>query len=246
MMELRNITDIHTHILYGVDDGPKEMTESVKMALKAYRAGVRTIVATPHMTPGEYDVSTAEIIEKAAILEEAVNERLTAEGREKLTIHTGQEAYYCDDLPEMLLQKKALTIAGGRYALVEFDPAAPYENIFSAARHLTDAGFVPVIAHMERYRNLYDGEKISEMISVGALLSLNYASLTGSFLDPSVRMARKLVKDGAAALLASDMHGLSWRPPMYEEAFCWMEKHLEKEQIYSLACGFPKAVTENR
>lgn len=244
-MTKQRIIDIHTHILYGVDDGAKTPAESLAMAERAYEQGVRAIVATPHMYPERYTDRTAEIKEKAEELAALVGKRLKEKGyTEPMEFFTGQENGWCSSLPEMLAAGTALTLADSRFVLVEFDYGALYDVIFAAVRTLTDQGYVPVIAHVERIRSMYRPENLQEMISAGAWITMNYDTLTGSLLDPSVRTARRYVRDGAIAILTSDMHGTVHRPPEYRKTFDWLERHLPKEQIEDLTWNAPAAILD--
>ena len=245
MAGTQRIIDIHAHILPGVDDGARTMEESLAMAKLAYGQGVRAIIATPHRRPEETADRTDEITEKAAALREEVRKWQQREDlAEPLVICTGQENAWNEDLPEQLLKGSALPLAGSRFALVEFANEAPYDVIFAAVRHLTDAGFTPVIAHMERCRNLYRPENIQEMIRAGAMLSMNYDTIAGPFFAPSVITARRYVREGAVAILASDMHRRDWRPPAYQKAMGWLARHLEREHLDEITYDFPRTIIE--
>ena len=237
------IIDIHAHILPGLDDGARDMDESLAMAKLSYAEGVRAIVATPHRRPDETGSRSDEISERAAELIGRIRQWQQAEGlEERLAIYTGQENAWNEELPEQLINGKALTLAGSRYVLVEFAGAASYDVIFAAVRHLTDAGYVPVIAHMERYCNLYLPRNLQEIISAGAMLSMNYDTIAGPAFAPYVRTARGYVREGAVAILTSDMHQKDWRPPAYGKAMNWLTKHLPEEQVTEMTCGLPGAI----
>lgn len=241
------IIDIHAHILPGVDDGARDMDESLAMAKMAYAEGVRAIIATPHRRPEETKDRSDEINERTAGLIGKIREwQQENDLKEPLSLYTGQENAWNEELPEQLLDGKALTLAGSRYVLVEFAGAAPYDVIFAAVRHLTDAGYIPVIAHMERCRNLYLPRNLQEIISAGAMLSMNYDTIAGPVFSPYVHAARNYVREGAVAVLTSDMHQKDWRPPAYRKAMNWLINHLPEEQVTELTYSFPKTILKGK
>ena len=167
------ITDMHCHVLPGLDDGPKDMDESLEVLREAARQGIDTMICTPHFHPGRYKVHAAQIAKsiqevRMALIREHINLRLVA----------GQECYYYSGLVDELDSGNVLTMAGTSFVLVEFEPDALYTTLRRAVRELADAGYRPILAHYERYRCL-DGDvgRLDELRGLGAMLQLNFSRL---------------------------------------------------------------------
>lgn len=227
----RNIIDIHTHILPGVDDGARTMEEACRMLEEAIAQGVIAVVATPHgggregPTPGELRRLALQVQQEIARL------------HPKFRIFLGQELYFHEGLLEQLAADEVLTMAGTRYVLVEFNPAAPYSLLFRGIRALYNAGYQPILAHMERYRCLRQEENLLELLGSGCLFQMNYHGLAGSRWQREVRWRRSQVLEGRIHFLGTDMHRTDYRPPEIEEAFQWLEGHVEWKDRRMMAGG---------
>ena len=113
----KRIIDIHSHILPGVDDGAKTLEEALGTLMEAQRQGIEKIIVTPHYHPGRYIVTPAQIREKLALLSAECRKRNIC-----VELYPGQECFYHSGMSDALLNGKALTMAGSRYVLVEFEP----------------------------------------------------------------------------------------------------------------------------
>ncbi|MGN0158876.1 MAG: CpsB/CapC family capsule biosynthesis tyrosine phosphatase [Brotaphodocola sp.] len=230
MNDPKGIIDIHSHILPDVDDGAKNMRESVKMLLLAASQGVIGVIATPHY-------SRRNTIEG---LDQLRNE---LEGRIRrfypdFFIHLGQETYYHEELCSRLHDGKAMTMAGSRYVLVEFETSVSYKRLLQAIRKLSIAGYKPILAHMERYGCLRKAG-VGELLACGCALQMNYESLEGHWFSPEVRWCRNQIKKGSIHLLGTDMHRLSHRPPRIEKAWKWLETHISPEEVKRMTYANP-------
>ena len=219
------ITDMHCHVLPGVDDGPATMEESLATLREAERQGIGTLIVTPHFHPGRYVVPARQVLETL----ERVRQSAKAEGI-GIRLVPGQECYYYSGLLEQLETGRVLTMAGTRYVLVEFDTETQYTTITRAIRELRDGGYKPIVAHYERYRCLYQRrERLEEMRKNGAMLQLNFDRLVekGSLFHPNGW--RKLFRDGYVDFLGSDTHGMEFRPLHVDRALDWLYKDVDPE-----------------
>ncbi|MBP5254894.1 MAG: hypothetical protein J6Z23_05885 [Lachnospiraceae bacterium] len=203
------MTDIHAHILPGVDDGSDSMETSLEMAAMAADSGVTDIISTNHCNiPGEFDNYLDEGIR-------ARFERLRTEVRRMgipVKLHTGMEVFATEALPDLLKAGRVWTLAGTSYFLTEFafgeDPAF-CRGILESCRK---AGFRPVIAHPERYYFIQEDPAIAYGWCVsGAALQINKGSILGHFGKAPERTAHLLLSHGLAACTASDAHGIRFR-----------------------------------
>lgn len=208
-MEKMGITDIHTHILYGVDDGAEYLGDSMKLIAEEWDQGVQRIILTPHYGPkfGHPDRN---------ILEQRFHEieEETKKYYPDMKLYLGSELYYQKDTIQDLKDGKALTMAGTRYILVEFGIRDSYSRIFQAVQNMVYAGFLPIIAHVERYEAVFGHiDKAKDLVKAGAYLQVNTESFLGGFLDKRTAFCKKLLKEQLICFVGSDCHDMTNRRP---------------------------------
>ena len=224
--------DIHAHVLPGIDDGAKDWDTCLEMLRRSAESGVQAVIATPHYLPWRKNSSPQEI---EALCSETKKKLLEKHGI-TMDIYCGNEIYYTMDAIQNLRDGRILTLAKSNYVLVEFEPRTSYQLICRAVKEFRDAGYIPIIAHMERYDCLSQKEKLQEIKSMGALLQMNVEAFQGGLFDAESRRARKCLAEEQVDFLASDMHGLHRRSPIAEEELQWVLKKLkpkyQKELLY--------------
>ena len=138
-------TDIHSHVIWGVDDGAETEEETYRMLREAAADGIGRIICTPHVTPGVYRFPEDVFLDHLRKAEDYIV-------REKLSIrlYRGAEILYTDITPRLIREKAIPTLAGTQYLLVEFSPTDTGNHIRDALQKISSAGLIPVIAHMER------------------------------------------------------------------------------------------------
>lgn len=218
------IIDVHAHILPGVDDGARNMEESMQMLHMAYRQGVSKIIATPHFRfiPDKQYYGNEK--ERLSALCRELEEKGRAMGM-KVRIYLGQEILYFDGMTEYLENGWALTLGGSRYVLIEFPPLVAFATILRAVQTLERGGYLVVLAHIERYSCLREPGKLQALSEEGALFQMNYECFSGKLFDRGARWCRKQVLEGRIHLLGTDMHREDRRKPNVEPfASCLMRK----------------------
>lgn len=201
--------DIHCHILPGIDDGSDSMETSLKMLRMAEKDGISQIILTPHNKPWHRNRDHAGMEAKVGQL----RERLCREGL-GIELYTGGELYYRSGLTEELDQGMAETLAGSRYVLVEFDPAADYDYIRNGVYTLLMGGYYPIAAHVERYKNVCCKiGRIAELIDMGCLMQVNAGSITGQYGIGAKQLTKKMLKQNMIHFVATDAHDTERRPP---------------------------------
>lgn len=144
------MTDIHSHILPCLDDGARSIEQSIAMFRIAAMEGIHTIIATPHCYGHKKDASFEEV--------SATVDKMRAELEKEgilIDLYAGNEIYYRQGVEEEIENGKIHTLAGSSYVLVEFHPQEDYAYIFRALNRLSSYGYCPILAHAERYENLY-------------------------------------------------------------------------------------------
>lgn len=208
------LIDIHTHILFGVDDGAKTIGDSMGILEEEREQGVDKIILTPHYGPkfGHPD---------AAMLKEHYLELCEKAGQyyPEIRLYLGSELYYQQETVSDLDKGKALTMNDTRYVLVEFGVTESYSYIYRAIQDLSYAGYIPIIAHAERYDAVFDHvERVEDLINLGAYIQLNAESLIGGFFDKRASFCKKLAKEGLMHFLGSDCHDFRERKPHMAQA----------------------------
>lgn len=216
------IVDMHCHVLPGVDDGPKTMEDSMRLLAEAVRQGVNAMIVTPHFHPGRYKVYAEQNLETLnRVRYEAARQNLPIE------LIQGQECYYYSGLLEQLNAGKVLTMAGSRFVLVEFDPEVLYSVIRNGVRELISNGYLPIVAHYERYRCLQGHvERLEELRGDGAMLQMNFDRLLAKDGLFHRNPWRRLMLDGYVDFLGSDTHGMDFRPPHIDAAIAWIRREV--------------------
>ena len=209
------MTDIHCHILPGVDDGAESMDEALAMARMARASGVRRIIATPHCNlPGdERNYRSGAMTRRFNSLSRA----LQTAGID-VEILPGAEIFATPEVPELLRQKKLLTLANSRYLLMEFYFDEDAATMNGLLRRVAELGYVPVVAHPERYDAVQrDPYLVGRWFHSGYVIQLNKGSILGRLGRRSEAAADWILARGLAHTVASDAHSSEVRTPHMTE-----------------------------
>ena len=163
------ITDMHCHILPGLDDGAETMDETLSTLRTAWAQGITRMIVTPHFHPQRYVVTASQIRQSL----EAVRLAMKEAGIE-LELFAGQECYYYSGLVDQLDSGNALTMCDTRFVLVEFDPGCQFSYLLSGLQSLRHSGYIPIVAHFERYECLYREDHLEELRRQQYYLQMNF------------------------------------------------------------------------
>ena len=233
------LVDLHCHFVPGVDDGARDLAEAIAQLVEYERQDILTVVTTPHLAASaatsawrhEIEDSFAELADGAAAECPAVDLGLSFEFR-------------LDD-PDADLGDRRIGLGAGGRLLVEFPmlavPAYP-ERMLEV---VLEADWIPVLAHPERYSGVersYDW--IWRWREMGALMCLNAGSLWGEHGGEAQRVARRMLADGTADLVASDNHARPNRAATVRQAWDYLAEAGCEEQATLLAATNPAAVLD--
>ena len=224
------IIDIHSHILPGIDDGPNDWDVSLKMLAQSAKANVCKVVATPHYYPWRENATAEEI----RYLCQKAQDKLKKDYGLDIKVLPGQEIMYSIGVVEELKAGKILTLADGCYVLLEFMPDESFSVMYRAVREMIDGGYIPILAHVERYYCLHQRESLERLKAGGALLQMNLNALQGGLFSAQSRWARKLLKTEQIDYIASDMHDLTSRGPHTKEKIETVNKIIGLEYLQKL------------
>lgn len=200
-------TDIHSHVIWGVDDGG-ETEEETRIMLKAAAAdGIDRIICTPHVTPGVYEFPEETFQEHFYRAQDYI-----AEEKLGIELYQGAEILYTEGTPRFIREKRVATLAGSPYALIEFSPSDRLEHIAGALQKVAGAGVIPVIAHMERYPAIGKIEQVRDLKTrYHALVQINARTLTRK--QPLLRrkFMNRLFQEELVDFVATDTHAMPGR-----------------------------------
>lgn len=210
--------DLHVHYLPGIDDGPATLNETLAMLRLAYDTGSRTLVATPHLY--SFVAETLRPDDVRAAFARTRDELLAAAARPEhaflgeMSFREGAENHLGPELLADLERDRAVTLDRTRNVLVELPPFLPFAAARRALERIAGWGYVPVLAHVERYPMLLDHpEQLGELLAMGCIAQINAATVAGASGRPAARQALGLLQNGQAAIVASDGHNVGSRPP---------------------------------
>lgn len=198
---MHNIIDIHDHILFDVDDGAKNLNESLEMLERAYVGGCHTIILTPHFHLGRNYINNKKVKTNFDILKSEASKKFP-----DLDLYLGNEVYYSYDIPDMLERSEIFTLANSDYILVEYNEVAEIDFIKNSIIEIRQMGYLPVIAHVERIETVYDIKQVCDFIGMGAYIQVN----AGSVLRRN-RKVKKMLKNQLVHFISSDAHNLQNR-----------------------------------
>ena len=202
-----NITDIHGHYVFGVDDGAETIAESIEMIKLAYEQGVRNIFCTSH--------DTLDICEYNNNLK-LLKRELDNTGMD-IELYPGCEVMceeeYLNEIIEKLNNGFLMPMSKSNYVLMEFSPWTTTEEIRSCVSRIrSGTDYEPIIAHIERYMWLYDEPEIFECIKeMNLKVQINAYSLAEAYSPASRDFTRKLLKEKLVTFIGSDAHGTEGR-----------------------------------
>lgn len=235
--------DIHTHILPEIDDGARSLHESYEMAVMAVRSGVKAIVATPHSNHVIGYVNNDSGRQKW--LFETLRDVLQQE-KVPLQIYRGMEIMASLDVPEKIVSKKLLTLNQSKYVLIEFDFDEEPWWIEAILQKVQREGFVPIIAHPERYDCVQDNPAyLYDWRKQGALAQMNKGSLLGRFGSSIARTADALLTHHLFTCIASDAHSIHVRTTDMSEISRYVERFYSIEEKHLLLRQNPLSILRN-
>lgn len=227
------LTDIHCHILPGVDDGADTMEEARKMLRLEYEDGVRTIIATPHYREGMFEPVMRQVVKAYT----QVREMARGMG---MRLYLGCEYHTNSRMVKDLRRKRRPTMVGSSYVLTEFSGAHNYEKIRNQVYDLLTEGYQPILAHIERYPCLReDIQKVRELVDLGAYIQMNAGAILGESGSPIRKFGRQVMEEDLLHFIASDAHGVKYRRPNLGACAKYVSKKMGQPYAEKIFCGNP-------
>jgi protein-tyrosine phosphatase len=193
--------DMHSHLIPGIDDGSPSMDHTIAMLAKFEQLGYRKVVTTPHILNDVHPNTPQTILGGLADVKAEIK-RLGM----KIEIEAAAE-YYCDESFLPIIERNEILSFGSSFVLMEFGFFSPSQYEAQALFNLQVAGYVPVIAHYERYPYYFgDFKKVDALRERNIQIQVNLNSLTGHYGPGVKKMAEQLIKNKQVDFLGTDCH----------------------------------------
>ncbi len=233
--------DIHNHILYGIDDGASTIEKSVDMLKKAKQIGMTDVIVTPHYMEDGYKNDREELEFRFHCLKE-----MLAKENIEINLYLGEEIFIFPELKNNLMENKMISLNHSRYVLIELPLLEEIDYIEEVIFELCSEGYVPIIAHPERYFSSFKGlDRLESFIERGALLQINANSLVERYGKEPKKVAKMLLKKNMVHFVASDAHSRNGYK-MLEESLKVVKKIVGEETFKRMTVDNPKCILEDR
>lgn len=195
--------DIHTHLLYGIDDGSKSIEESIELLKNMEENGIEEIVLTPHyVESSKYNCNNCDKVK----LYQKLNQKLDEENI-KIKLYVGNEVFITPNIVKLIKDKEVSTINNSRYVLFEFPLRQIYNNTGEIISDIVSNGYTPILAHPERYTTFQENpDLLVEYLKMGVLMQANFTSLFGIYGKTSEKTLKYFLKNKWISFLGSDTH----------------------------------------
>lgn len=220
--------DMHCHIIPYTDDGAVDTDATIRMGKKAQEVGYTGIFATSHYIIHDNELVNKEYVENI----EKVN-KLFEEENINIQIYKGNEVFFTNGIYDLIKEEKVCTLGESRYVLVElplFSNIVPM-NVYDEFNILQDNGYIPILAHPERYdfvtKNI---NSLLPLIEAGVLLQSNIGSISGKYGKDAKKNVKKMLKLNMVHFLGTDSHTTSVYD-MYEKSMKAIKKVVKDEEL---------------
>ena len=193
------LVDIHSHILPGLDDGAKNVSQSIRLIEGMKKIGFGEVIATPHTMSGVWDNNSEDIKKSYESL------------KNKLEVSQSDISFASEYMMDITflekIQSQNLLCLKDNYVLVELSYFQAPVNLYEILFELQLKGYIPILAHPERYSYFFNEFKNFEKLkNAGCLFQLNLMSVVGHYGLDSIRIADKLLGEGLIDYVGSDIH----------------------------------------
>lgn len=233
-----NMIDFHSHILPGIDDGSRNMEQSIQILKEAKEAGFSKVISTSHYMEEYFECDETKRRELLDNLQKNID---------GIDLYLGSEIYITNNIVDLIKENSASSINDTKYVLFEFPLAETKPmNDKEVIYRLIENGYVPIIAHPERYPFIQkDPDYLFELSDMGALFQANYGSIIDMYGSKAKKTLKKLLKNDLISFFGTDTH----RP---EQVFTKMpqilkklKKLLSEEEIEKFTTINPQKVLDN-
>jgi len=233
--------DIHSHLLYGIDDGSKSIEESVSILKDLYRVGITDIILTPHyIKDSQYTSSRKNNL--------IILDNLKKELQKKnipINLFLGNEIYIDEDIYGLLQKGIISGLNNTKYLLIEIPMSGEHTTYIDIFRDLINKGYHVILAHPERYLAFQkDFNKVYELEKMGVYFQSNIGSLVGDYGENAEKMVKRLLKEKKIAFFATDIHHKKHDYGKWERAKKVARKYISEKELKRLLIDNPSQLLD--
>lgn len=228
--------DFHSHILPGIDDGSANVERTKRILKEAEEAGFTKIISTSHYMSGYYESNEEERTELINSLKEETD----------ITLYLGSEIYITENIVDLIKEKKASTMNNSKYVLFELPMNNKPMDVKEVVYKLIENGYVPVIAHPERY--VYVQEDINfatDLADMGVLFQSNFGSIIGMYGKNAQKAIKSLLKMNLVHFMGTDVHRPEQVYPNMPKILKKLKKVVSEEKLEEITNINPQKVIDN-
>lgn len=220
--------DIHSHLIYGVDDGAENIETSIEILKKYSENGITDIILTPHyIIDTNYMSNKIDNLNKLSILKKEISNL----GLD-INLYLGNEIYIDRDIVKYIKDNKMCTLNNSEYILIELPISGIYQDYQDIIENLINIGFKVVLAHPERYITFQnDYNKIKEMTDLGVLLQCNVDSIIGRYGFKAKKTIKWILKNKLCTFIGTDIHSKKEDYSFIKKSKDKFLKYLTKEEV---------------
>ncbi|HSR53642.1 MAG TPA: CpsB/CapC family capsule biosynthesis tyrosine phosphatase [Acidobacteriota bacterium] len=244
--------DLHGHLIPGVDDGPRDFSESLDLLRDAHRSGTRWALATPHAFTRKWGMAdpqaVIEVFQRFRQRLQETRHRFRCRFLDSFQIGPGAENKVCSGFLRAVKQGRVMTLNNSRYILTEFSTYEDENQVFETLDAILRKGLIPLLAHPERQvRRTRCGPCFNRLARQGGCFLINASSLDGSFGPRARWNGLEVLGDlPDSCMLASDGHRPATRPLMLLKAWRSLSRDFPGEQVKKWTHTFPHRVLGNQ
>ena len=236
--------DIHSHIIPGIDDGCENLSESLDLIIKLKELGFTKLVLTPHyIENSNYCLNNKSKIKEFNSLKKHIKEKNI-----DIDLYLGNEIYINFEIINLIKKNEVYPINNTKYLLIEFPLYNEINNIEDHLYDLKVKGYIPIIAHPERYRYFQKNyKKMVELYKNGILFQVNYGSILGYYGNEAKKLIKYALKNNMASFIATDIHKVN--SPLlntFDKAVNKIKKITGEEKFKEITEINPLKVIENK
>ena len=235
--------DTHNHMIYGVDDGSKNIETSIEVLSNLYEQGIKNVILTPHYIPEtNYVSSKLENYKKLMDLRNELRKRNI-----NMNLYLGNEIYIDKNIVDYICKNVMSTLNNSEYILVELPMNGIYEDYIDIFSNLINTGFKVILAHPERYTTFQgDYSKILELEEIGVLFQCNIGSILGEYGNGAKKLIKRLLKDKKVSFIGTDIHSKKDNYNYIDKAIKKFLRYLSVNEINNILYNNPKKIIDER
>lgn len=223
-------TDIHSHVLHGVDDGSAEESIAIATLKQMSQLGVERLILTPHYCKRRGYETSVEDIKTAYYSLCSACER---EGID-ISLYLGTEMEYSTDTVRYIREGRVLTLAGTKYILTEFAPYASSDTVLKGCKEIMQLGLIPIVAHIERYDSVIGNlEALHTLKEMGVKIQVNIRSVCAAGFKLR-RFLKHVFSNEIADFIAGDVHSCPIDKRELEKCMKFVVKHSSTRYLKKL------------